>query len=227
MNSKLSAIETDNNNDRALIINYNNEIKLHFRKDKVLKQSTGADHKKIVNIYIVYKIDPIYAVITPFPLKDCLFGTISVTLNTDISKYKYSGGYGFAFQKNKPFLHPSEGKYALNLIIFGCDTSEKIKAEKMYPTNFISTGSNNKKVVLSLHYNGDDSYLFVNSVQQAKFKTANSEILSKPICLGNISEDPMPTGLNGFVYDFSVDYKTISTDKIQKNHKYLMKKHNI
>ena len=46
-----------------------------------------------------------------------------------------------------------------------------------------------KKMVLSLHYNGDDSYLFVNSVQQAKLKTANSEILSKPICLGNISKD--------------------------------------
>ena len=46
----------------------------------------------------------------------------------------------------------------------------------MYPTNFISTSNNNKRVVLSLHYNGDDSYLFVNSVQQAKFKTANSEI---------------------------------------------------
>ena len=97
----------------------------------------------------------------------------------------------------------------------------------MYPTNFISTGSNNKKVVLSLHYNGDDSYLFVNSVQYAKFKTANSEILSNLICLGNISEDPIPTGLNGFFYDFSVNYKTISTDEIQKIHKYLMKKHNI
>ena len=115
----------------------------------------------------------------------------------------------FFFQEKKPFLHPSDGKYALNLIIFGCDTSDSknhilvlgkdqrsiqindttIKVEKMYPTNFISTSNNNKRVVLSLHYNGDDSYLFVNSVQQAKFKTANSEILSNPICLGNISED--------------------------------------
>ena len=97
----------------------------------------------------------------------------------------------------------------------------------MYPANFISTGSNNKKACLSLHYNGDDSYLFVNSVQQVKFKTANSEILPNPIFLGNISEDPIPTRLNGFVYDFSFNYKTISTDKIQKIHKYLMKKHNI
>ena len=97
----------------------------------------------------------------------------------------------------------------------------------MYPTNFNSDGINNKKVVLSLHYNGDDSHLFVNSVQQAKFKTAYSEILSNPICLANNSEDPIPTGLNGFVYGFSVDYKIISTDKIQNIHKYLMKKHNI
>ena len=107
------------------------------------------------------------------------------------------------FKETNLFLHPSDGKYALHLIIFGCDTSDSknhilvfgkesiqinettVKAEKMYPTNFIST-SNNKKVVLSLHYNGDDSYLFVNSVQQAKIKTANSEILSNPICLGNI-----------------------------------------
>ena len=132
----------------------------------------------------------------------------------------------FFFKKKQPFLNPSDEKYALNLIIFGCDTSDSknhilvlgkesiqindttIKVEKMYPTNFISTSNNNKRVVLSLHYNGDDSYLFVNSVQQAKFNTANSEILSNPICLGNISEDPIPTGLNGFVYDFSVDYKT-------------------
>ena len=136
---------------------------MYFRKNKILKQSTGHDPKKIVNIYIVYEIDPNYAVHTTFPLKDCLFGTINVTPNTDISKYKYSGGYGFAFQKNKPFLHPSDGKYALNLIIFDYDTSDSkkhilvlgkesiqtnettINAEKMYPTNFISTGNNNKK----------------------------------------------------------------------------------
>ena len=163
MNSKISAIGTDTNNNRVPIINYNNEIELHFRKNKVLKQSIGDDHKKIVNIYIVYKIDPNYATHNSFPLKDYLFATINVIPNTDISKYKYSGGYGFAFQRNKPFLHPNEGKYALNLIIFGCDTSDSknhilflgkesihinettIKSEKMYPTNFLSDGSNNKK----------------------------------------------------------------------------------
>ena len=46
MNSKLGSIGTDTNNARAPEINYNNEIELQFRKDKVLKQSTGDDQKK-------------------------------------------------------------------------------------------------------------------------------------------------------------------------------------
>ena len=70
-------------------------------KKKLMVQvdGTGDDHKKTVNIYIVCKIDPNYVTHTSFPLKGCLSGTINVTPNTDISKYKYSGRYGFAFQK--------------------------------------------------------------------------------------------------------------------------------
>ena len=35
------------------------------------------------------------------------------------------------------------------------------------------------------------------------------------------------TRLNGFVYNFSIDYKTFDTSDIIDIHKYLMKKHNI
>ena len=35
------------------------------------------------------------------------------------------------------------------------------------------------------------------------------------------------TGLNGYVYDFSVDYDAISVNDILVIHKYLMKKNNI
>ena len=56
----------------------------------------------------------------------------------------------------------------------------------------------------------------------------NSEIVASPLCLGNISKnwsaDNMKrTGLNGYVYDFSVDYDSIEVDNI----KYLIKKNNI
>ena len=59
-----------------------------------------------------------------------------------------------------------------------------LTAEKMYSINFTVT---NKKFCLSLHYNGANSYLFVNGIEIYKFKTKGSEIFVGPICLGNIS----------------------------------------
>ena len=35
------------------------------------------------------------------------------------------------------------------------------------------------------------------------------------------------TGLNGYVYDFSVDYNATDVDDIKNIHKYLMKKNNM
>ena len=76
----------------------------------------------------------------------------------------------------------------------------------MYSINFTVT---NKNFCLSLHYNGADSYLFVNGTEIYKFKAKDFEILVGPICLGNISKDwPVDnikkTGSTGYVYDFSV-----------------------
>ena len=95
----------------------------------------------------------------------------------------------------------------------------------MYSINFTE---NNKKFCLSLHYNGANSYLFVNSREIQKFKAKDSEIVASPLCLGNISKDNMEnTRLNGYVYDFSVDYDAIPVDDILDIHKYLMEKNNI
>ena len=46
-----------------------------------------------------------------------------------------------------------------------------------------------KKFYLSLHYNGANSYLFVNGTEIYEFKTKDSEIVATPVCLGNISKD--------------------------------------
>ena len=101
-----------------------------------------------------------------------------------------------------------------------------ICAEKLYSINFTKT---NTKFCLSLHYNGSNSYLFVNGTEIHKFETKDSEIVAAPICLGNISRDfsvdnMKNAGLNGYVYDFSGDYDFIANDKILDIHKYLMKK---
>ena len=96
----------------------------------------------------------------------------------------------------------------------------------MYSINFTVT---KKKFCLSLHYNGANSFLFVNGTEMYKFKAKDSAIVATPLCLGNISKDwstdnMKKIGLTGNVYDFSADYNTVTADDIKDIQKYLMKK---
>ena len=73
-------------------------------------------------------------------------------------------------------------------------------------------------ISLSLHYNGDSSYLFVNGEQICKFKAKNSELIKYQMCLGGLSYDytddnNKKVGLYGYVYDFSVSYSSVEIDK--------------
>ena len=138
-----------------------------------------------------------------------MFGAIELTKNSNIDKYKYSG-YGIGFDARENFSFPG-GSFAQNAIIFRADMSSsvhannraknilvlgkdflqgiditKIYAEKMYSINFSAT---KKRFCLSLHYNEDDSYLFVNGTEITKFKAKDSEIVENPLCLGDISKD--------------------------------------
>ena len=87
--------------------------------------------------------------------------------------------------------------------------------------------------MLSLHYNGDDSYLFVNGRQELKFKCKTDQLVKEKLCIGNLSDqwttsESEKTGVYGKNYDFVVDYEQIAgTTKTLDMHKYLMTKHNI
>ena len=164
--------------------------------------------------------------------------------NTDPDKYIYSE-YGIGFDHTGTFTHP-EGNLARNVIIFGVDMSRSVHAsnktqnilvlgkafvqkinnttiyaEKMYLLNF---SVENKIFVLSLHYNGDNSYLFVNGQKVTQFKAKNSEIGTNKMFLGTLGiplGNPSPKDVNdiklyGSNYDFSVDYCSISNDNIPK-----------
>ena len=99
---------------------------------------------------------------------------------------------------------------AKNVIIFGVDTSSSIHAtnranniyvmdknfiqgindtaiyaEKNFHNNFTEFGV---KFVLSLHYNGDNSYLFANGRQELKFKGKDDQLINEKLCLGNLSD---------------------------------------
>ena len=109
---------------------------------------------------------------------------------TDPDKYIYSG-YGFEFDRTGQFTHPQVGM-ARNVIILGVNSSNKtqnililghgsiqkvnnttIDAEKMYSPNF---SAENKRFCLSLHYNGDGSYLFVNGKESLNLKPKNLKL---------------------------------------------------
>ena len=216
----------------------------------------------IINIYCVYKLDPIASTRdTSYTIQNALFGAMQITKNaTDYDKNNYKG-YGICFDERSLFGHTiNEDGHAhttngRNVLIFGVDMSFSAHATnranhiyligdgltqgikdtmlyvgKNYWRNFTDPG---KKFVLSLHYNGDNSYLFVNGRQELKFKCKTDQLVKEKLCIGNLSDqwttsESEKTGLYGNIYDFVVDYKQISGVKpIYDMHRYLMIKHNI
>ena len=209
---------------------------------------------KIVNMYVVYMLDPIASTRnTDFTIQNALVGTMNVTINGDISKNKYEG-YGLCFDEGGTFSKGgiNNGK---NVLIFGVyessltHTNNKnnntyvmgdlfvqgmndttLYAEKVYSQKFTQP---NKKFLLSLHYNGDKSYLIVNGKQELAFKAKNDQMQVAKLCLGNLSSDwtttePQKTGFYGNIYDFVVDYdQATSIGTYYDFHRYLMIKHNV
>ena len=123
--------------------------------------------------------------------------------------------------------------YVLGKYFFQEINGTTLYAENMYKTDFTEQ---NKKFVLSSHYNSggnNNSYLFVNGVEQLQFKTKSSEIKRTALTLGNISADfsitnMTKTGLYGNVYDFAIDYIPFSSTKTKYDiHRYLMKMNGI
>ena len=60
-----------------------------------------------------------------------------------------------------------------------------LTAEAKYPINLTQSG---KRFVLTLHYNGSNSFLFVNATKMYNFKAKDAEIKDYTLCLGNISK---------------------------------------
>ena len=78
----------------------------HFQQNNVLTSNNGhAINNNVVNIYIVYKLDPIASSRdTSFSIQNVLFGAMQITKNTDSSKYDYKG-YGICFDEGSDFGH--------------------------------------------------------------------------------------------------------------------------
>ena len=174
---------------------YGTETRVELNGSCFKQDSVTFNHGKVVNIYIVYEISKSINISNCLTLENCFFGVFSLTKNSDIDRYKVSG-YGTGFDRHGRFSFPGIG-LDRNTIVFEVNMSlstkidnreedililgkgltqgleHKLSAGKMYPINFTE---HNQKFCLSLHYNGANSYLFVNGTEIHKFKAKNSEI---------------------------------------------------
>ena len=187
---------------------YGTKTRVKFNGSCLKQDKVTYNHGAVVNIYIVYEISKNYSISSYPTLENCLFGAVRLTKNADIDQYKYSG-YGIGFDR-KGELSFGNG-YGRNCIILGADMSSSsnannkknnilvlckdfvqgingttIYAEGLYKINFTE---DDKKFCLRLHYNGANSYLFVNGTEIHKLKAKDSEIAATPLCLGNISTE--------------------------------------
>ena len=190
----------------------------HFQQHSVLiSNNDHILDKNVVNIYIGYKLDPLASTRDKsFTIQNALFGAMQITKNaTDYDKNSYKG-CGICFDERSELGHTiTEGGHAhttdaRNVLIFGADMSfsvdatnranhiylmgtgltqgindTTIYAEKNFYRNFTDFG---KKCVLSLHYNGDNSYLFANGRQELKFKAKTDQLVKEKLCIGNLSD---------------------------------------
>ena len=168
----------------------------HFQQNKVIIPNNN----NVINIYCVYQIGPIAnSRLSDSTVQNALFGATQITKNIDTSKYKYKG-YGICFDEGGMF---SKGNInsGRNLIIFGVHENSLIHAnnkanniyimvdlfvkgindttlyaEKVYSRNFIQPST---QFVLSLYYNGYNTYLFVNGKQKLKFKAKTESLVRK------------------------------------------------
>ena len=183
----------------------------HFQQNKVIIPNNN----NAINIYCVYKLDPIASSRdTTFTIQNALFGAMQITENTTYNSKNNYKRYGICFDERSEFGHTiTEGGFvhttdARNVLIFGADMSfsvhrtnranhiylmgtgltqginnTTIYAEKNFYRNFTDPG---KKFMLSLHYNGDDSYLFVNGRQELTFKWKTDQLVKEKLYIGTL-----------------------------------------
>ena len=157
--------------------------------------------KKVIPLHISYILNLLLKNSnTDFILNNCLFGSVKLTKNADLDKYKYKG-YGIVFDFRAEFSFTDErlGKKScyfwswyehidnknkdIAILVGGPqglhDTT--LTAKTKYPINFPQWG---KRFILTLHYNGSNSFLFVNATKIFHFK--DSEIKDYTLSLGNV-----------------------------------------
>ena len=171
-----------------------------LKQDKILYT-----HGTIVNIHVVYKLSSNLKNFD-FDLVNWLFVAFKFTKNADFGKYKYLG-FGIGYDARGTFSFTGDG-FGQNAIISAADISSYVHIDnKKKDTLVLGEGPTQdldgttltekkysillrveRNFVLSLHYNGANSYLFVNATATINSNQKDSKTLATPLCLRNISK---------------------------------------
>ena len=143
-----------------------------------------------LNLYVVYELNTwLLNPANNFTLKYCLFGTVKLTRNANKSQFAYNGG---GITSDGGGFRSFDIDSARNVVIFGNDNSSSCHIDN-WKNKFLvlgegstqgindSTGATDKnfsvnfskadtKFCLSLHYNGDESYLHLIKQKFANLK---------------------------------------------------------
>ena len=134
---RLDSITASNHKVTPELSFYGTKTKVEFNGSCLKKDKVTYNNEKIVNIYIVYEISKNYSISSYPTLENCMFGDISLTKNTDIDKYKYSG-YSIGFDRHGEFSFGNGlGK---NCIIFGADLSSSSSHANNNKNNILVLG---------------------------------------------------------------------------------------
>ena len=195
--SELKAVENTSNNTPKIVIS-NEETGIRFSDGDYFKQEkVDYIRNKVINVDVVYKLTPRIMTEDGIIQTNGLFGNLKIGNTKNTLHYRYYGGIRVFFDATGSYGGTGVSELR-NLILYGADmknssysTNKKhhiyilgksfiqglqygatIYAEYDYVK--VNGSQVNKKFILSVHYNGDNSYLFINDVQQFKFNAMSS-----------------------------------------------------
>ena len=150
-NESVKSPTTTNNSLTPELNYYGTKTRVKLTRSCLKQSSHILTHKEIVNIYIVYELAGSSSHDSDPPIKICLFGTVPLTKNADIEKYKYSG-YGIRSDRRPSFSFPSGG-FGQNMLVFGSDMSTSIHIDnKKKDILVLGRGPTQGLVVITLYF---------------------------------------------------------------------------
>ena len=86
---RINSSKTPDYGITSKLIYYGTKTRVEFNGNYLKQDKITYNHGKIVNIYIVYELTGSNSDNNEPPIKNSLFGTVTLTKNADIDKYGY------------------------------------------------------------------------------------------------------------------------------------------